>query len=407
LRIKEEEKNMKKIVSVMLCLMLVLSMTACGSDAKDTTAATTAASGETTAASESASEGTTAAATGEGVALADLKVGFVHVSDTGDRGYTFNHDRGTNDMAAQLGLNSSQIINKFNVPESAECATALRELAEEGCQIIFATSFGFEDYVLEVAADYPDIQFCHATGYKAAGSGLSNVHNYFGEIYQARYLSGIAAGLKTTTNKIGYVAAQPFAEVISGYDAFYLGALSVNPDVEMLVMYTNSWNDPTKEAQVAKALIDQGCDVIGQHCDSTAPATTAEQNGVFHVGYNSDMSGAAPNASLTSAIWDWSQYLVYAVESVMNNEAITVDWSKGLADGVCDISPLNEAIVAEGTAEKIEEARALIISGTWDVFTGPLEDNTGAVVVAEGVTFKEPASAPSINFILKGITVVE
>lgn len=390
---------MKKIVSMMLIFVMVLAMSACGGDTKETTT--------TAATSTGSSAETTVAPTGSGVALADLKIGFVHVSDPSDKGYTYNHDLGTQEMVNKLGLSESQIINKFNVPESAECATALRELAEEGCQIIFATSFGFEDYLIEVASEYPDIQFCHATGYQASSCGLSNVHNYFGEIYQARYLSGIAAGLKTETNKLGYVAAQPFAEVISGYDAFYLGAKSVNPDVEMFVMYTNSWNDPTKEAQVAKALIDQGCDVIGQHCDSTAPATTAEQNGVFHVGYNSDMRDAAPNASLTSSIWDWSQYLTYAVECVINAETITVDWSKGLAEGVCDISPLNEAIVAPGTAEKIAEARAKIISGDWDVFTGPLEDNTGTIVVAEGETFKEPASAPSFAYILKGITVVE
>ena len=408
---------MKKVASLLLCGAMALSLTACGGGSSETTAAagettvagetTTAAASDTTTAADADTTAAAAEATGNGVAKEDLKVGFVHVSDPSDMGYTYNHDRGTNDMAERLGLSSDQIINKYNTPESAECETALRELAEEGCQIIFATSFGFEDYVIKVVADYPDIQFCHATGYKAATCGLSNVHNYFGEIYQARYLSGIAAGLKTETNKLGYVAAVPYAEVISGYDAFYLGAKSVNPDVEMVVMYTGSWNDPVKEEQTAQALIAQGCDVIGQHCDSTAPATAAEKAGVFHVGYNSDMRDAAPNASLTSAVWDWSQYLTYAVECVMNGEAIDVDWSKGLADGVCDISPLNEAIIADGTQEAIDAARAKIVSGDWDVFTGPLVDVDGNTVVAEGETFHEPASAPSITWVLQGITVVE
>ena len=408
---------MKKVASLLLCGAMALSLTACGGGSSETTVAagettvagetTTAAASDTTTAADADTTAAAAEATGNGVAKEDLKVGFVHVSDPSDMGYTYNHDRGTNDMAERLGLSSDQIINKYNTPESAECETALRELAEEGCQIIFATSFGFEDYVIKVAADYPDIQFCHATGYKAATCGLSNVHNYFGEIYQARYLSGIAAGLKTETNKLGYVAAVPYAEVISGYDAFYLGAKSVNPDVEMVVMYTGSWNDPVKEEQTAQALIAQGCDVIGQHCDSTAPATAAEKAGVFHVGYNSDMRDAAPNASLTSAVWDWSQYLTYAVECVMNGEAIDVDWSKGLADGVCDISPLNEAIIADGTQEAIDAARAKIVSGDWDVFTGPLVDVDGNTVVAEGETFHEPASAPSITWVLQGITVVE
>ena len=160
-------------------------------------------------------------------------------------GYTYNHDVGTKEMQQALGLSDSQIINKFNVPEGAECDTALRELVDAGCNIIFATSFGFEDYVLEVAKEYPDVQFCHATGYKAASSELPNMHNYFASIYEARYLAGIAAGLKTETNKLGYVAAFPFAEVISGYTAFYLGAKSVNPDVTMQDHVHYSWNDPT------------------------------------------------------------------------------------------------------------------------------------------------------------------
>ncbi|MDD3611813.1 MAG: BMP family ABC transporter substrate-binding protein, partial [Eubacteriales bacterium] len=238
-------------------------------------------------------------------------------------------------------------------------------------------------------------------------SGLPNMHNYFGAIYQARYLSGIAAGLKTETNKLGYVAAQPFAECISGLSGFYLGALSVNPDVTMEVKYTYSWHDPVKEGQMAQALIDSGCDVIGQHADSTACATTAEQNGVFHVGYNADMREAAPNASLTSAVWDWSIYLKFAIEKLVAGEEIPVDWSQGLSEGAVDISPLNEEIVAEGTAEAIEEARDRIVNGDWDVFTGPLYNNEGEIVVEEGDTFIEPASAPSWEHILEGITVTE
>ena len=346
-------------------------------------------------------------ANGKEIPLDKIKIGFVHVSDPSDMGYTYNHNRGTEKMMKDLGIKKDQVINKFNIAEGAECETAVRELAEQGCNIIFATSFGFEDYVLKVAKDFPNIEFCHATGFKAADSELKNVHNYFGLIYQARYLSGIAAGLKTESNLIGYVCAMPFAECIEGYDAFYLGAKSVNPDVKMMVMYTNSWNDPTKEAQVAQALIDKGCDVIGQHCDSTAAATTAEANGVFHVGYNSDMREAAPEASLTSAVWDWSIYLEYAVKRVSENKAIRVDWSKGLKDGAVDISPLNEDIVAEGTDKAIEEAREKILKGDWDVFTGPLKDNKGEIVVKEGETFTEKRSAPTFEHILEGIEVVE
>ncbi|MDD3411553.1 MAG: BMP family ABC transporter substrate-binding protein, partial [Eubacteriales bacterium] len=277
----------------------------------------------------------------EAVTLDNIKIGFVHISDPSDMGYTYNHDLGTQKMKEALGLRDDQIINKYNIPETSECADALQELVDDGCNIIFATSFGHESYVLAAAAENPDVQFCHATGYQAASSGLANMHNYFGKIYQARYLSGVVAGLKAKevgNNLLGYVTAMPFAECISGFTSFYLGAKSVNPDVTMKVMYTNSWNDPTKEAQVAQALIDAGCGVISQHCDSTAAATTAENAGIFHVGYNSDMTGVAPKSSLTSAVWDWSSYLTFAVKALLAGEAIPADWAGDMASGMVDIS---------------------------------------------------------------------
>ena len=344
------------------------------------------------------------------VTMDTIKVGFVHVSDPSDMGYTYNHDLGTQKMKEILGLRDDQIVNKYNIPETSECADALQELVDDGCNIIFATSFGFENYAIAAAAENPDVQFCHATGYQAAGAGLANVHNYFGKIFEARYLSGIVAGMKSLeigNNVLGYVTAMPFAECISGFTSFYLGAKSVNPDVTMKVMYTNAWNDPTKEAQVAQALVDAGCGVISQHCDSTAPATAAQNNGVFHVGYNSDMTAVAPNASLCSAVWDWSAYLVYAVQAVVNGETIAVDWAGDVADGMCNISPLNEAIVAPGTAEAVDAARAKIVSGELQVFAGPLSDASG-VVVAEGEHYpeSETASAPSFAYIIEGIEVI-
>jgi basic membrane protein A len=260
-------------------------------------------------------------------------------------------------MKAALGLRDDQVISKYNVPESAECDTAIRELVEAGCSIIFCTSFGFEDYMLAVAAEYPEWSSAMQPATRRPAPACPNVHNYFGDIFEARYLSGIAAGLRTETNQLGYVSAMPFAECISGYTAFYLGAKSVNPDVTMKVIYTNSWNDPTAEAAAAQALIDAGCDVIGQHADSTATQTTAQANGVWGVGYNSDMIDAAPDAVLTSAVWDWSIYLQYAVNCVLNGEPIAVDWSGGIADGVCDVSALNPNTIAPGTEEAINAAR--------------------------------------------------
>ncbi len=388
----------KKIVSVLLCAALAVTLMAgCGAPAAET------------GGNEEEGSSTTAS---EGIPKDEIKVGFVHISDPSDMGYTYNQDLGTQEMQEALGLSDDQIVNKYNVAEDASCDTALRELVDAGCNIIFATSFGFEDYVVEVAREYPEVQFCHATGYQAADAGLDNFHNYFASIYEGRYLAGIAAGMKTETNRLGYVAAFPFAEVISGYTAFYLGAKSVNPDVTMEIMYTNSWNDPTVESQVAKALIDRGCDVISQHSDSTAPATTAEDNGVWQVGYNNDMIEAAPNASLISPRIDWGIYVTEAVQAMIDGEEIPTDWCKGLADGAVYLSPLNEKIAAEGTQEAIDEAAEKIKSGELHVFAGPLrgvspEGEEYEVPEGDYYQEQEEASARSGLYIVDGCTVVE
>lgn len=395
---------MKKLLVILLCFVMVFSLASC---ANNSAGENTVNPGNGTNPPDNGNgEGNTDPNDSGDITLENIKIGFVHISDPSDKGYTYNHDLGTKNMQETLGLRDDQIINKYNTPESSACDTAIRELVDAGCHIIFATSFGFEDYMKAIAADYPEIEFCHATGYQAKDSGLDNFHNYFGNIFEARYLSGIAAGLKTQTNKLGYVSAMPFAECISGYDAFYLGALSVNPDVTMEVIYTNSWNDPSAEAQAAQALIDSGCDVIGQHCDSTAPMTTAEANGVWGVGYNSDMIEAAPNAVLTSAVWDWSKYLMTAVQAILDGTSIPTDWSGGIKDGVCDVSALNENTIADGTAEAIDAARGKIVSGELQIFAGPLNDNTGAEVVKAGEVYVEPQSAPSFSHVLEGITVL-
>ncbi|MCU6746295.1 BMP family ABC transporter substrate-binding protein [Faecalicatena acetigenes] len=387
----------KKVLSAVLSAVMVIGMLAgCGAPAAESGGSDDAKKTEKS----------------EGIAKEDIKVGFVHISDPSDMGYTYNHDLGTQEMQKELGLSDEQIVNKYNVPEGAECDTALRELVDAGCNIIFATSFGYEDYVKEVAAEYPDIEFCHATGLQAKEAGLDNFHNYFASIYEGRYLAGIAAGMKTESNKLGYVAAFPFAEVISGYTAFYLGAKSVNPDVTMDIMYTNSWNDPTVESQVAKALIERGCDVVSQHSDSTAPATTAEENGVWQVGYNNDMIEAAPDASLISPRIDWGIYVTEAVQAVIDGKEIPLDWCKGYKDGAVYLSPLNEKIAAEGTQEAIDKAAAAIESGELHVFAGPLKGVTPdgeEYEVKEGEYYheQEEQSAPSWLYIIDGCNVVE
>ena len=294
----------------------------------------------------------------------DLKIGVIHITDPAEgSGYTYTHDQGIVGMQKNLGLSDDQIVRKNNVNDSDATAieTAIQECLEEGCNVIFATSWGFMDTCEALAEEYPEVIFSHGTGYKSNGK---NFNNYFGRIYQARYLSGIAAGLKTESNKIGYVAAmgKDNSEVTGGCDAFAMGVYSVNPDAEIYVRVTNSWFDPEGETQAANALLDLGCDVIGQHCDTPNPQLAAEAAGVWGVGYNSDMSKDAPKAALTSVVWDWSVYYTYAVESIMNGTWTGENYFAGLKEGLVDISPLAD-FCAEGTEEKISEAREKLLSG--------------------------------------------
>lgn len=341
----------------------------------------------------------------------DLKIGFVHYSDPSDQGYTYNHDSATWKMASTLGIDTSQIINKYNVPDTAEAATAFRELAEDGCQIIFSTSHGHEDYLLEAAFEYPNVVFCHFSGVKAASSGLGNVHNYFGDIAQVRYLSGIVAGLTTKTNKIGYVCAMDYTEVNNGLDAYYLGAKSVNPDIEVSATYLNKWYAPALEGQATKSLIDSGCDVISHHADSTAGATTCQENGAFFIPYNSDMSGAAPDAVLTAVRWDTSKYLIMAVQNVLDGtpSKIPTDYTGTLENGMIYLDDINYALLDEKTVVKVktavEDAVCDFESGTKHVFTGPLYNQDGKELVKAGEVFIEPKSSPTFGEVLQGINI--
>ena len=375
---------MKKFLALLLSLVMVLALVACG-DKKDDTNTDDQDNNEVT----------------------DFKVGFIMLHDENST-YDLNFINAAKEACETLGVEYTIVTN---VPEGQECYDKAAELADAGCNIIFADSFGHEDYMIQAAKDFPDVQFCHATGYQGATDTLDNTHNYFAKIFEARYLAGIAAGLKTETNKLGYVAAKPFAEVISGYTAFYLGAKSVNPDVTMYVNYTNEWSDATKEATNAKALIDQGCDVISQHSDTSAPATTAQNNGVFAVGYNDDMIPVAPDAALVSARVNWGAYYEYALKCLIDGEAIDQDWCGSYAEGACYLSPFNDAIIADGTKEAIEKAAAGLADGSVQVFAGPLhgKDADGNELnLAEGEYYKEneKGSSPTFTYIVDGVTVL-
>lgn len=406
---------MKKLLSLFLAMVMVFTLAACGSGTP--AASTTPAANSVEPSASPVADAVNDAVKTTGVAKENLKIGFIHISDPSDKGYTYNHDLGTWAMVDALGLNKDQIINKYNIGEDEGCATAIDELIEAGCQIIFATSFGHGDYMKEAAVAHPEVQFCHATGDAAVNAGLSNFHNYFTSIYEARYLAGIAAGMKLKElgeTKLGYVAAFECAEVVSGLTAFYLGAKSIVPEATMDVIYTNSWHDPITEAQVAQTLIDGGCKVISQHSDSTAPATTAESKKIFQVGYNADMISAAPNASLISARSDWSIYLVYAVQSMIDGTAISTDWCQGLSEKAVYLSPLNTKIAAPGTQEAIDKAAQEIIDGKLHVFAGPLSGKgsnwgtEGTIDVPAGDYFheSEKQSAPYWYYIIDGVNVL-
>jgi len=336
----------------------------------------------------------------------NVQIAFIHVGDEADMGYTYRQHRGTTDMMLHFGIRDSQVLNFMNITPGAAVDDAILEAIEWGADMIFGTSFGFGPHMLEAAQEFPDVQFFHATGNLAMDADLPNFHNYFGNMSQARYLSGIAAGLRTETNVLGFVAAHPNSEVITGLTAFYLGALSVNPDVTMYVMFMGVWNNPTLEAQIAHALIDRGADVIGQHADSPAAQTVAQARGVWSVGYNANMTPSAPDAVLVSPMFDWSVYLKQAVETIVNGEDMQVDFLAGMEEGMVFLSALNENTIAPGTAEAIAAAEGAIVAGR-NVFTGPLYDNDGNQLLAPGEEWYERMSAPSWSYIIRGITVIE
>ena len=339
--------------------------------------------------SDSVEEGTEAVAdntsgdTG-GIPKDEIKVGVIHLSDPAEgSGYTYTHDLGIQGMQQNLNLSDDQIVRKINISDTDADATraAIQECIDEGCNIIFTTSWGYMETTAEMAEEYPDIYFSHGTGYMSNGK---NFNNYFGRIYQARYLSGIVAGMNTKSDKIGYVAAMDStnSEVTGGIDAFAMGIYSVNQNAKVYVKVTNSWFDPDGEKAAAETLLNMGCDVIAQHCDTEYPQTLAQEKGVYSIGYNSDMSKNAPEACLCSVIWNWSAYYTSAVQSVIDGTWDGSNYYGGMNENLVGLTSLAD-FCADGTAEKVEEAKAAILSGENGVFDGVIETNTGETVGKE------------------------
>ena len=358
---------MKKIVALLMALCMVFALCACGQSAAP--AAT-----EAPAADAAATEAPAADAT----AASDLKVGFIFLHDENST-YDLNFMNGAKEACANLGLSDDQVIFRTNIPEGQECYDAAAELADAGCNVIFADSFGHEDFMIQAAKEFPEVQFCHATGTKAHTEGLANYHNAFASIYEGRYLAGVAAGLKLNEMiangeftedeaKIGYVGAFTYAEVVSGYTSFFLGARSVFPTATMEVTFTGSWYDETAEKEAANKLIGNGCKLISQHADSMGAPTACETAGVPNVSYNGSTEAACPNTFIVSSRINWAPYYEYAITAVMNGETIDADWTGTLATGSVVLTDINTAVAAEGTAEAIADATAKLESGELQVF---------------------------------------
>ena len=326
----------------------------------------------------------------------DLKVGFVYVGPITDKGYVYANDLGRQSVENERGLAP---IYKENVKEDkAEVRAAIDNLVQQGANVIFTTSFGFMDATEEAAEDYPEVMFLNCAGYKSNGS---NFVNYFGKMEEPRYLSGIAAGLKTETNKIGFVGAFPIPEVIRAIDAFTLGVQSVNPDAVVKVTWTNTWYDPAKEKEAAKALIDEGVDVIAQHQNSAAAQQAAEEAGIYSIGYNLSMKEYAPKAYMTGAVWNWGAYYVDVVKQIQEGTWKAENYLGGLKDGVVGIDELSENAPAEAK-DLINEAKAKIEAGELNIFEGPIKDQTGAVRVEEGQILTDEEML-QIDYLIEGV----
>ena len=304
-----------------------------------------------------------------------VKVGFIFLHDENST-YDLNFLNAAKEACEKLGV---EYVIRTNVPEGSECYEAAAELADDGCNIVFADSFGHEDYMIEAAKEFPEVQFCHATGTKAHTENLPNYHNAFASIYEGRFLAGVAAGMKlnemieagkfTAEEAVmGYVGAFTYAEVVSGYTSFYLGAKSVCPSVTMKVTFTGSWYDETAEKEAANKLITEGCKLISQHADSMGAPTACENAGIPNVSYNGSTLDACPNTFIVSSRINWAPYFELIINAVANGEAIPTDWTGSIATGSVVLTDVNEQAAAAGTAEKIAEVKAGLVDGSVKVF---------------------------------------
>ena len=403
---------MRKFISIILVLIIAVSLIACGTQTEAPTAAP-----------EPTAEKT-----------AQVKVGFIYLHDEQST-YDLNFMRGAKEACEELGI---EYINKVGIPEGGECYEAACELADNGCNIVFADSFGHEDYLIQAAQEFPEVQFCHATGTKAHTVNLPNFHNAFAAIYEGRYLAGVAAGMKLnqmieegTIDEdealIGYIGAYPYAEVISGYTSFFLGARSVCPSATMKVQYTGSWYDETLEKEAANHMINSGCVLISQHADSLGAPSACENAGVPNVSYNGSTIDACPNTFIVSTRIDWAPYFRYIINCVQTGQPIDTDWTGTVATGSVVMTEVNEKVAAPGTEEALSAIGSQFTAGQLKVFdtsTFTVDGNTltsymadvdtdadytpDTEVIKDGYFHEsEFRSAPYFDLIIDGISVIK
>lgn len=414
---------MKKIIALLLAVAMLFVFAGCGENGGD--AAKVQSIDEVTLTTPSQIEK---------VAKEDLKVGFIFLHDANST-YDKNFIDAANAACAALGIGESQVIMKTGIPEGEECYTTAKELVTAGCQVIFADSFGHEPYMIKAAKEFPNVQFCHATGTRGKIEGVGNYHTAFAEIYKGRYLAGIAAGMKlnelinagkftAAEAKMGYVGAFPYAEVISGYTSFYLGAKSVCPTVTMEVQYTQSWFDIEKENTAAKALIANGCKLISQHADSSGAPSACEAASIPNVAYNVDTSNIGPNTAIISSKISWVPYMTMMIKAVLDGTSIPADYCATLEEGAVQLTTITKN-AAEGTQAAIDAAKDKLNKGEIKVFDtknftvegkelttyladvvdlGDFVPDTEAIVDGRFIE-SEKRSAPYFNVIIDGITV--
>ncbi len=382
---------MKKILAVLLAALMLFTLAACGGGNEDTTTTegdTTTEAPAATGMSESPVDAVELKIDYE--VPDDFKIGFICLHDENST-YDLNFLNAVDRIQEALKLTDDQVIVKVNIPETSECTDAAKDLVDSGCKIVFANSFGHEDFMIEAAKQFPDVQFCHATGTKAHTEGLANYHNAFASIYEGRFLAGIAAGMKLNEMieagkftaeeaKMGYVGAYTYAEVISGYTSFYLGAKSVCPTVTMDVQFTGSWYDATEEKNAAEALIARGCKLISQHADSMGAPGACENAGIPNVSYNGSTYESCYETFIISSAINWTPYYNYIIGQYIKGEEIAADWCGGIAEGSVVLSGVNQDVAAEGTIDAIKKAVEDIKAGTLKVFDTKTFTVEGAAV---------------------------